>query len=100
MKDVRSVKKWCQCNSVALIKQGKSWFAPLAQFQTAFYKPLIAWLKTKFHDQWKVHFDALQNNDINVIIEHHEAASGKSQKLSSLKLTKTEEDYIKKLNAL
>ena len=51
--DIRTVRKWCNNNNVAIIRQGKSEFVYEANFRQVFDRPLINKLREQHGDNWQ-----------------------------------------------
>jgi hypothetical protein len=52
-KDLRSVRRWCEQKSVAVMKQGLNEFVYESNFLEAFDKPFIEKLKSRFGKDWE-----------------------------------------------
>ncbi|MBA3987312.1 MAG: hypothetical protein H0X63_12260 [Flavobacteriales bacterium] len=79
-KDLRTARKWCKKNHVALYSDSGTEYVIKNDFDLAFNLPLILNLKVLYGDKWEQVYQAYNNDELHNILEMNQNIQNNNQR--------------------
>lgn len=99
-KDIRSVIGWCRKNGVFVIQQGNAHFVNRTQFELAFFKPFIDYLKQNFENWSEQFLNYLGANYSNLITDSKRFPKRNVKQKKYSPKSNIEQSFLKKIKEL